>query len=122
MTLGMGEMVQIIDYDSAWPVLFERERALIAAALGGLSIDIEHVGSTAVPDLAAKPIIDIAVAIRRLADGERCVRPAEARQYHMLKVRLAAQFGTDRVGYSIAKTAFIESVLENAIKPKEGTA
>jgi GrpB-like predicted nucleotidyltransferase (UPF0157 family)/predicted acetyltransferase len=58
------EPVVVADYDAAWPRLFEEERAALAAALGGAAVAIEHVGSTAVPGLAAKPIVDILVGLR----------------------------------------------------------
>src|SRR5262249_5932608 len=65
---GAGPIV-VIDYDPAWPALFEQERANLAAALGALVVTIEHVGSTAVPGLAAKPIIDLLVGVRSLEDA-----------------------------------------------------
>jgi len=58
-----GDPVVVVDYDLAWPALFAALRAPVAAALGELAVAIEHVGSTAVPGLAAKPIIDLDVAI-----------------------------------------------------------
>jgi GrpB-like predicted nucleotidyltransferase (UPF0157 family) len=75
------EPVAIAEYDPAWPALYERERDLITESLGGLVVAIEHVGSTAVPGLGAKPIIDIMVGVRSLADGERCVGPLEELGY-----------------------------------------
>lgn len=59
----MTEEVHIAEYDPRWPALYEQERAALALALGPLALDIQHAGSTSVPGLAAKPIIDIAVAI-----------------------------------------------------------
>ncbi len=56
----------IEDYDPAWPALFEILRGMLAEALGETAVAIEHIGSTAVPGLAAKPIIDIDVGIRSL--------------------------------------------------------
>jgi len=56
----------IVDYDPLWPLAFEAERRRIAAALGDLAVRIEHNGSTAVPGLAAKPIIDIQVSVPSL--------------------------------------------------------
>jgi GrpB-like predicted nucleotidyltransferase (UPF0157 family) len=53
-------------YDPRWPIEFERERARISAALGPAALGIEHNGSTAVPGLAAKPVIDIQVSVARL--------------------------------------------------------
>ena len=67
--------VVLADYDPRWPERYRAEAARIRAALGGWIEQIEHVGSTAVPGLAAKPIIDIAVGVRRLADAERCIEP-----------------------------------------------
>ena len=55
--------VDIIPYNPAWPLIFEGLKGVYASALGPLALAIEHVGSTAVPDLAAKPIIDIDVVI-----------------------------------------------------------
>jgi GrpB-like predicted nucleotidyltransferase (UPF0157 family) len=58
----MPEII-VVDYDPDWPRLFGSLRAPIADALGDLALAIEHVGSTAVPRLAAKPIIDIDVMV-----------------------------------------------------------
>ena len=58
---AMANPVIVLDYDPDWPGLFESLRRRIAVALGDIAAAIEHVGSTAVPDLAAKPIIDIDV-------------------------------------------------------------
>ncbi len=77
----MGEAVTVVRYDPAWPAAFERERVLIVGALGDLLLAVEHVGSTAVPGLGAKPVIDILIAVRSLADGERCVRPLDELGY-----------------------------------------
>jgi GrpB-like predicted nucleotidyltransferase (UPF0157 family) len=63
----MADRVEIVPYDSRWPGLFATEAPFIRAALGEQVIAIEHFGSTAVPGLAAKPIIDILVAVRSLA-------------------------------------------------------
>jgi GrpB-like predicted nucleotidyltransferase (UPF0157 family) len=54
----------VVDYDPEWAVLFEAEAQAIHRAAGGLSLKVEHVGSTAVPGLPAKPVVDIAVAIQ----------------------------------------------------------
>jgi len=62
------EPVVVVPYDPAWPATFERLRDRIAAALGDLAVGIEHIGSTAVPGLDAKPVIDIDVVIRHAED------------------------------------------------------
>lgn len=54
--------VVIVDYSPEWPAYFEAERELLAEALGPCALDIQHMGSTSVPGLSAKGIIDIAVA------------------------------------------------------------
>lgn len=61
----------LVDYDSNWPVTFRYHRARISAALGGRARQIEHIGSTSVPGLAAKPIIDILITVDDItAEGE----------------------------------------------------
>ncbi len=64
----MPEPIVIHDYDPHWPALFEACRTRITSVLGPLAQRIEHVGSTAVPALAAKPIIDLIVVIPTRAD------------------------------------------------------
>lgn len=60
--------VVVVPYDPAWPATFELLRERLAHAVGDRAVGIEHVGSTAVPGLAAKPIVDIDVVIRHEAD------------------------------------------------------
>ena len=72
-----ADTVVLIPYDEAWPSLFVEERVRIERSLGSWAKGIEHVGSTAVPGLAAKPILDIMVGVRSLRDAERCIRPLE---------------------------------------------
>ncbi|HSS29065.1 MAG TPA: bifunctional GrpB family protein/GNAT family N-acetyltransferase [Usitatibacter sp.] len=63
----MSERIEIVPYDPSWPSRFERERELLAQILGSwLTGEIEHVGSTAVPGLAAKPVIDIMAPVASL--------------------------------------------------------
>ena len=68
--------VDVVPYDRSWPALFEAERALLSKVLRRwLTGPIEHVGSTAVPDMPAKPIIDIMAAVASL-DASRGALPA----------------------------------------------
>jgi GrpB-like predicted nucleotidyltransferase (UPF0157 family) len=67
--------VIIVEYDPRWPGMYEEERDRILAVLGDWIVAMEHVGSTAVPGLGGKPIIDIMPAVQRLADAERCIEP-----------------------------------------------
>lgn len=64
MEQAANNSVVIVDYNPLWPEQFETLRSWLANVLGGLALTIEHVGSTAVPGLAAKPIIDIDVLLR----------------------------------------------------------
>ncbi|HSP97523.1 MAG TPA: GrpB family protein [Candidatus Dormibacteraeota bacterium] len=55
--------LEIVAYDPQWPAQFARERARLAAALGAVAVRIDHNGSTSVPGLASKPVIDIQVSV-----------------------------------------------------------
>jgi GrpB-like predicted nucleotidyltransferase (UPF0157 family) len=162
--------VTIVDYDLAWPERFQAESARIMAATRGLIVTIEHFGSTSVPGLAAKPIIDLLAGVMALADADQAIAPIEslgyiyvpqyedifperryfrrtdgerpthhlhvveigsdfwerhlrfrdllradpelAGRYAALKRELAARYGRDRVGYTDAKTEFIEAAMK----------
>lgn len=163
----MADQVIIEDYDPCWAQLFEVLRSRLSASLDELASSIEHVGSTSVPGLAAKPIIDIDVllrssdelpeVIRRLADlgyehkgdlgviGREAFRgkaaaiqhhlyvcppdsreykrhvafrdylrshPVDAHAYALLKRELACKYGTDREGYNLAKSEFVQRILQ----------
>jgi GrpB-like predicted nucleotidyltransferase (UPF0157 family) len=58
------QTVDLCDYDPQWPALFESLRSRIVSALGPLVIAVEHIGSTSVPNICAKPIIDLDVVVR----------------------------------------------------------
>lgn len=164
--------IVIADYDPRWPKMYEEERARIAGAVGSWLADIQHVGSTSVPGLAAKPIIDIMPGLRSLGDARHILEPMRrlgyqyipeyedelperryfrmpagdafrgrgshhvhvvetasrfwrrhiafrdylrshpdvAAEYGELKRLLAAEYGTDREGYTEAKTEFITRI------------
>jgi len=78
--------IVIVDYDPSWPMRFEREHDRLQLALGELALQIEHIGSTAVPGLAAKPIIDVLVAVADPEADDAVVPPLEAAGYE-LRVR-----------------------------------
>jgi GrpB-like predicted nucleotidyltransferase (UPF0157 family) len=61
----------LVPYDPLWPAAFEDEKVRLAKALGPVAKGIEHHGSTAVPGLCAKPILDIMVGISPLSEWER---------------------------------------------------
>lgn len=78
--------ILIVDYDPDWPRLFERESHRIRTALGVGALRIEHVGSTSIPGLAAKPVIDIVLVVRDSADEPSYVTPLESAGY-VLRIR-----------------------------------
>jgi GrpB-like predicted nucleotidyltransferase (UPF0157 family) len=163
----MPDLVIIVDYDPGWPVLYEKERKQILEIIGDRILGIEHIGSTAVPGLGAKPIIDIMAGVRDRVNADECLLPLRkigytdvtvepenpewfyclgkaphstgyhlhlmkyqsdhwkrhlafrdylrshpevAKKYFRLKKRLSRKYGTDRVGYTNAKTAFIKNI------------
>jgi GrpB-like predicted nucleotidyltransferase (UPF0157 family) len=70
---SVDEPVEIVAYDSDWPDWYRVEADRIMRRLGGLVVGIEHIGSTAVPTLASKPIIDIMLGVRRFDNVELVV-------------------------------------------------
>jgi len=65
--------ITIVPYNPSWPVFYEKEKESVLAAIGELVVNIDHIGSTAVPRLSAKPIIDIMVGLRGPSDSEACL-------------------------------------------------
>jgi GrpB-like predicted nucleotidyltransferase (UPF0157 family) len=78
--------IRLVDYDPAWPALFEREERRIRAVLGDRVIRLEHTGSTSVPGLAAKPIIDMTMIVPDSSDESSYVPDLEAAGY-VLRIR-----------------------------------
>lgn len=79
-------VITLVEYDPEWPTLYEREAARIAGALGDRVLLLEHVGSTSVPGLAAKPRIDIVLAVADTREEAAYVPELEAVGY-VLTVR-----------------------------------
>ncbi len=77
----MAERISISDYDPRWPEWYAREAERIGAALGERALRIEHAGSTSVPGLPAKPVIDIVLAVADSADEDAYVPALEAAGY-----------------------------------------
>jgi GrpB-like predicted nucleotidyltransferase (UPF0157 family) len=170
--------VEVVVYDPSWPSRFLEEQALLAKALKPwLVAQIDHVGSTAVPGLAAKPVIDIAAPVASLEDSRAAIeavrqmgyhyyphkpeqmhwfcKPAPAvrthhlhivahgsaawtdrlafrdalradavlaAQYAGLKLRLAAEYRSDREAYGAAKAPFIQAALSRGSRGSGSTA
>ncbi len=90
--LTIGELkplsgrILIVNYDPQWPELFAREADRIRAVLGDRALRIEHTGSTSVPGLAAKPVIDMLLVVTDSANEDAYVRNLQAAGY-VLRIR-----------------------------------
>lgn len=74
--LGLAEgTVALVDHDPDWARAYTEEHGRIRGALAGLVLDIQHCGSTAVPGLKAKPILDLVVGVAHPALGRACIAP-----------------------------------------------
>ena len=106
--LTVGELkphnapITIVEYDPSWPDLFEREANRIRSVLGTKALQIEHVGSTSVPGLCAKPIIDMLLVVTNSADepwlyvadsGTRVVRTPPVQRTRYRYQSACVQFG-----------------------------
>ena len=80
------QTIVVANYDPAWPGRFRREEARIRAALGEAALSVEHIGSTSVPGLAAKPIVDILLVVEDSGD-EASYLPALEEAGYVLRVR-----------------------------------
>lgn len=78
--------ILLVDYDPSWPQLFEQEAGRIRAALGARALRIEHTGSTSVPGLVAKPILDVLLVVEDSSQEGSYVPPLEAVGY-LLRIR-----------------------------------
>ena len=73
--------MRLSPYREEWPLLYAQERERLEQAIGRYVLDIQHVGSTAVPGLPAKPIIDIGIAVRNFEEAAVCIAPIVALGY-----------------------------------------
>lgn len=78
--------IRFVEYDPEWPALYAREEARIRSILDDRVVRIEHTGSTSVPGLAAKPVIDITMTVANVSDEPAYARDLEAAGY-VLRIR-----------------------------------
>ncbi len=71
----MSSPSPLVEYDPNWAIQFEEEKARILDTIGTVIVAIEHYGSTSIPGLSSKPIIDILIAVRHLDDAQGCIEP-----------------------------------------------
>ena len=105
--------VQLLPYDPAWRQAFGEEAVRLRGAFGDLFVDLQHIGSTAVPGLLAKPVIDILAVVPRVEalDLQRYVW--EALGYEVMG-ELAQECAGDMGLYSEGKTDFIRDIERRA--------
>lgn len=77
----MAHTLRLVPYDPAWPARYEAEAARVRLALGDAIAAIEHVGSTAVPGLIGKPVLDLAIAVDSEPVADACIAPLQALGY-----------------------------------------
>lgn len=78
MILGLrSKVIKLIPHAPEWEEVFIEEKRRIKEKIGDIVLDIEHVGSTSIKTICAKPIIDIGISIRKYEDGFECVKPLE---------------------------------------------
>lgn len=89
MSIGLGRgAVKLIPYDSVWATEFEQEKQRLLDVFGDKLIAVEHIGSTAVPGLSAKPIIDMIAAIASFDELEKFVEPLQDLGYEYMPNRM----------------------------------
>lgn len=71
----MADPIVIVPYDPDWVTTFEQDRRLLLSVLHDVDVQVEHIGSTSVPGLDAKPIIDIMIVTQSEVDALRCISP-----------------------------------------------
>lgn len=84
-------MIEVVPYDPRWPALYAVEAERLRAALGPALREMEHVGSTSVPGLAAKPILDVMAAVDALADLDPHLPALAARGYRPVPTDMAGR-------------------------------
>lgn len=80
--------VALMPYQETWPKLFSEERQRLLEAFNGEVTDIEHIGSTSIPGLAAKPLIDMMAVIDSLGSYQQYLEPLQALGYEFMPERV----------------------------------
>ena len=106
----MARIIEVVDYDPAWIAAFEKEAAILHAIFGQRIVEVHDIGSTSVPGLDAKPIIDILIVLDNTDDINSFdhadylrAHSHKAAAYGELKRRIAVQHRFDNLGYMRAK-------------------
>lgn len=84
--------VEVVAFDPRWAAIYRAERALLLEAVGPGFVELEHIGSTAVPNQRAKPIIDMMAAVRNLDDLEVFLRALNSLGYDLIDAGMRDRF------------------------------
>ena len=107
--LGLAKgTVRLLEHNPQWTQLYLEEEKQIRRAIGHLIIDIQHVGSTAIPGIKAKPVLDIIVGVKQLGDALLCQAPLEAIGYDY--IANAGLLNDYVFGKGVARTHFLHLV------------
>ena len=106
-------IVQVVYYNPLWASIFQEESTRLAQALGSLAVDIQHIGSTSVPGLAAKPILDMGVAVVQETDVATCVPLLESLGYSYRGDRGASEGHFFDQGHEQQLTHYLHMLLVN---------
>lgn len=101
--------VRLVSSQSDWPLLFEREKQRVVPAIGALVLDIEHFGSTAIPGMMAKPILDILVGLPDFAAGARLIEPLQYLGYDYVGTEMVPD--DHLFGLGVARTHLLHGVV-----------
>lgn len=103
-----GDVVTLSEYSSLWPDLYREEEKRISAAIGHLIIDLQHIGSTAIPGIKAKPILDMLAGVAQLENALLCKAPLESIGYDYIA---RAGIANDHVfGKGLPRTHYLHVV------------
>ncbi|MFW9923521.1 MAG: GrpB family protein [Candidatus Thorarchaeota archaeon] len=80
----MSDQIEVIEFDENWFLKFDKEKSILENILGSLILQIEHIGSTAIQGLAAKPIIDIMIGVESLEKANECIPYLEKLGYEYI--------------------------------------
>lgn len=73
--------VELSKYDAEWATTFDTEKRALESKLGDLALGVEYIGSTSIPGMRAKPILDMAVAVKSVDDYDKCIHLIEELGY-----------------------------------------
>jgi GrpB-like predicted nucleotidyltransferase (UPF0157 family) len=113
--LGLEKgLVRLVEYAPEWKRYFEQEKIALQTSLGSMILDIQHVGSTSIPGMIAKPIVDIAIAVDDFEESRACIPLVERLGYEF-----RGELGIPRRHYFTKGNPRLFHIHMNEIKSRE---